>query len=238
MSNRVLRNYPEDIDNFLRVSFVDEELGNKLFSADLSPRVAFSSEERRTGIYRRILSTLRDGIVIGDKKFDFLAFSSSQLRENSAWMFASRPGLTAADIRKWMGDFREIRNAAKYAARLGQSFSSSRETLSVGRHERVMIPDVEIERDGIKYVFSDGIGKLSPDFARRVAKKCGINNSIPSAFQIRYGGYKGVLAVDPASTVKISLRKSTPNHNRKCHDSSNTISPQKTRTARAMTVAE
>ncbi|KAG5539159.1 hypothetical protein RHGRI_019648 [Rhododendron griersonianum] len=207
MSNRVLRNYHEDIDNFLRVSFVDEELG-KLFSTDLSPRVAFSSEERRTGIYRRILSTLRDGIVIGDKKFDFLAFSSSQLRENSAWMFASRPGLTAADIRKWMGDFRKIRNVAKYAARLGQSFSSSRETLSVGRHERVMIPDVEIVRDGIKYVFSDGIGKLSPNFARRVAKKCGINNSIPSAFQIRYGGYKGVLAVDPASTVKISLRKS------------------------------
>ncbi|KAI8545560.1 hypothetical protein RHMOL_Rhmol07G0048800 [Rhododendron molle] len=207
MSNRVLRNYHEDIDNFLRVSFVDEELG-KLFSTDLSPRVASSSEERRTDVYRRILSTLRDGIVIGDKKFDFLAFSSSQLRENSAWMFASRPGLTAADIRKWMGDFREIRNVAKYAARLGQSFSSSRETLNVGRHERVMIPDVEIVRDGIKYVFSDGIGKLSPDFARSVAKKCGINNSIPSAFQIRYGGYKGVVAVDPASTVKISLRKS------------------------------
>ncbi|KAA8532479.1 hypothetical protein F0562_032521 [Nyssa sinensis] len=41
VSNRVLRNYPEDIDNFLRVSFVDEELA-KLYSTDLSPRIASS----------------------------------------------------------------------------------------------------------------------------------------------------------------------------------------------------
>ncbi|KAH7839585.1 hypothetical protein Vadar_006011 [Vaccinium darrowii] len=207
MSNRVLRHYHQDIENFLRVSFVDEELGN-LFSTDLSPRKPFSSEEKRTQIYTRILSVLRDGIVIGNKKFDFLAFSSSQLRDNSTWMFASRNGLTAADIRNWMGDFHQIRNVAKYAARLGQSFSSSTETLSVGRHEIEIIPDVEILRDGIKYVFSDGIGKISADFARRVAKKCRLKGSTPSAFQIRYGGCKGVVAVDPTSSTKMSLRPS------------------------------
>jgi RNA-dependent RNA polymerase len=207
MSNRVLRHYRQDIENFLRVSFLDEELG-KMFSTDLSPRTPFSSEERRTQIYMRILSVLRDGIVIGNKKFDFLAFSSSQLRDNSAWMFASRDGFTAADIRIWMGDFHRIRNVAKYAARLGQSFSSSTETLSVARHEIEDIPDVEILRDGTKYVFSDGIGKMSADFANRVAKKCGLKGSTPSAFQIRYGGYKGVVAVDPTSRRKMSLRPS------------------------------
>ncbi|KAF7132752.1 hypothetical protein RHSIM_Rhsim09G0088800 [Rhododendron simsii] len=207
MSNRVLRHYHQDIENFLRVSFVDEE-GKKMFSTDLSPRTPFSSEEKRTQIYWRILSVLRDGIVIGNKKFDFLAFSGSQLRDNSAWMFASRNGLTAAEIRNWMGDFHRIRNVAKYAARLGQSFSSSTETLSVGRHEIEDIPDVEILQDGIKYVFSDGIGKMSAEFAHRVAKKCGLKRSTPSAFQIRYGGYKGVVAVDPTSRKKMSLRPS------------------------------
>ncbi|XP_038721190.1 RNA-dependent RNA polymerase 1-like [Tripterygium wilfordii] len=207
VSNRVLRNYPEDIENFLRVSFVDEEL-EKIYSTDLSPRTSSGDEDRRTGIYRRILSTLQNGLVIGDKKFEFLAFSSSQLRENSAWMFASRDGLNAADIRSWMGDFHQIRNVAKYAARLGQSFSSSTETLSVGQHEIEKIPDVEVQRCGITYIFSDGIGKMSAEFARRVAIKCGHKAFVPSALQIRYGGYKGVVAVDPTSSKKLSLRKS------------------------------
>ncbi|KAJ4972991.1 hypothetical protein NE237_006165 [Protea cynaroides] len=207
VSNRVLRHYSEHIDNFIRVSFVDESLDN-LRSTDLSPRTSSATEERRTGIYRRILSTLRNGIVIGEKKFDFLAFSSSQLRDNSAWMFAkTEGGITAAVIRKWMGDFRDIRNVAKYAARLGQSFSSSTETLNVYRHEVENIPDIELKRGWMTYVFSDGIGKISADFAERVAKKCGLKSS-PSAYQIRYGGYKGVVAVDPTSAMKLSLRKS------------------------------
>ncbi|TKY69219.1 RNA-dependent RNA polymerase 1 [Spatholobus suberectus] len=204
VSNRVLRHFREHIDNFLRVSFVDEEL-EKLYSADLSSR----TQNKKTEIYTRILSILKNGIVIGDKKFEFLAFSSSQLRENSLWMFApTRTGCTAASIRKWMGNFRQIRNVAKYAARLGQSFGSSTETLSVPRKEIEIIPDVmKLSSDGGKYVFSDGIGKISLEFARRVAEKCGYD-STPSAFQIRYGGYKGVVAVDPTSSFKLSLRKS------------------------------
>lgn len=202
MSNRVLRHFHDYIDNFLRVSFVDEEW-TKLFSTDLVPRVA--QESRRTKLYERVLSTLRDGIKIGNKKFDFLAFSSSQLRDNSLWMFAPTSGLDADGIRQWMGNFSGIRNVAKYAARLGQSFGSSKETLSVGENEIEKIDDV---KNGTKYTFSDGIGKISADFARRVAVKCGIRGSTPSAFQIRYGGYKGVVAIDPDSSVKLSLRPS------------------------------
>lgn len=198
VSNRVLRNFSKYIDNFLRVSFVDEEW-NKLFSTDLYAR------KTKTGIYKRILSILKNGIVIGSKKFDFLAFSSSQLRDNSAWMFASTENLCASDIRNWMGDFSDIRNVAKCAARLGQSFSSSKETLTVPQNEIEIIPDVE---NGTRYIFSDGIGKISDDFARKVARKCDLENSTPSAFQIRYGGYKGVVAVDPTSSWKLSLRKS------------------------------
>lgn len=201
VSNRVIRHYSEDIDNFIRVSFVEEDCG-KIYSADLAPR---SVNEKRTKLYMRILDILRNGIAIGDKRFEFLAFSSSQLRENSAWMFASKRGLTATDIRKWLGDFSKIRNVAKYAARLGQSFSSSTETLTVRADEVEIIHDIE---NAAGYLFSDGIGKISAEFARRVAIKCGLKSSTPSAFQIRYGGYKGVVAVDPTSSKKLSLRRS------------------------------
>ncbi|XP_047307594.1 probable RNA-dependent RNA polymerase 1 [Impatiens glandulifera] len=207
MSNRVIRQFSSYVDNFLRVSFVDEELG-RLHSMDLSPRSA--SIEKRTGVYKRVVETLRNGIKIGDEKFNFLAFSSSQLRENSAWMFSSTKdgAITADSIRKWMGDFHKIRNVAKYAARLGQSFSSSTETLTILNEEIDFIHDIETVTRGISYTFSDGIGKISSDFARKVAKKCNISGSVPSAFQIRYGGYKGVIAVDPDSSSKISLRPS------------------------------
>ncbi|XP_058079109.1 probable RNA-dependent RNA polymerase 1 [Magnolia sinica] len=205
ISNRVLREYAEDIDNFLRITFVDED-SDKIRSTDLVTRAVLANGEQHTDVYKRILSILRNGIVIGDKKFEFLAFSSSQLKENSAWMFAARSGLNAAGIRKWMGDFSKIRNVAKYAARLGQSFGSSKETLSIDRHEIEHIPDIEIKNK--KYNFSDGIGKISADFAKSVAIKCDIGGLTPSAFQIRYGGYKGVVAVDPMSPSKLSLRKS------------------------------
>lgn len=206
LSNRVVRRFIDDIDNFLRVSFVDEEL-DKIRSIDLSPRISAENSER-TRVYDRILSVLRNGIVIGDKKFEFLAFSASQLRENSFWMFASREGLSAADIRDWMGDFREIRNVAKYAARLGQSFGSSRKTFCVEEHEIEVIPDVEVERKNMTYCFSDGIGKISEALAVKVAEKCGLIGHTPSAFQIRYAGYKGVVAIDPTSEMKLSLRNS------------------------------
>ncbi|XVF85596.1 hypothetical protein PTKIN_Ptkin17bG0129700 [Pterospermum kingtungense] len=206
LSNRVLRRYINDIDNFVRVSFVDEELG-KIHSTDLSSSTSVS-DRRRTRVYQRILSTLKNGIVIGDKKIEFLAFSTSQLRENSVWMFASKPGLAAVDIREKMGHFHVIRNVAKYAAALGQSLSNSRETFDVKMNEIEIIPDIEIETDGKKYNFSYGIGKISEKLAKEVARKCGLTGHTPSAYQIRYAGFKGVVAVDPSSSVKLSLRKS------------------------------
>ncbi|KAG6426193.1 hypothetical protein SASPL_110412 [Salvia splendens] len=207
VSNRVLRNFHDHIDNFLHVSFVEEDW-SKMYASDLAPKGAGGDENTRTKLYSRILSTLRNGITIRSKKFEFLAFSSSQLRENSLWMFAPTDNLNADGIRRWMGDFSSIRNVAKYAARLGQFFGSSTETLSVTQNEVDKIPDVEIVRDETTYIFSDGIGKISVDFAQRVAIKCGLRSNIPSAFQIRYGGYKGVVAIDPNSSVKMSLRPS------------------------------
>ncbi|XP_031247750.1 probable RNA-dependent RNA polymerase 1 [Pistacia vera] len=206
LSSNVLRTYSDDGENFIRVSFVNEDL-KKIHPTDLSPRASLANTERHTRVYQRILSTMRNGIVIGDKKFEFLAFSNSQLKDNSVWMFASRPGLTASEIRERLGDFSAIRNVAKYSARLGQSFSSSREGVNVDKNEIEEIPDIEVEKGGVKYNFSDGIGKISATLAHMVAGKCGFR-TVPSAFQIRYAGYKGVVAVDPTSSIKLSMRPS------------------------------
>lgn len=71
-----------------------------------------------------------------------------------------------------------IKTVAKYAARLGQRFSS---TTPVGVQDLVVenIPDVE--RNG--FCFSDGIGCISTSFAKRVSETLQLDK-VPSAFQV------------------------------------------------------
>ncbi|PKU68673.1 probable RNA-dependent RNA polymerase 2 [Dendrobium catenatum] len=207
-SNYVIKHFSAYSSDFLRVSFVDEDWG-KLSSDALSARIeqGFTSKAYKTGIYDRILSILQDGIIIGSKKFEFLAFSASQLRANSCWMFSSNCDVTAESIRNWMGDFNKIRSVSKCAARMGQQFSSSFPAMCIESKDVDIIDDIYCDADGIKYCFSDGIGKVSLSLAEQIAQRFGMNRT-PSAFQIRYGGYKGVIAVDQTSFRKLSLRPS------------------------------
>ncbi|XP_061338622.1 RNA-dependent RNA polymerase 2 [Gastrolobium bilobum] len=209
-SNHVVKHFASYASDFMRVNFVEEDW-SKLPTNAVSTGVqkGIFSKPFKTEIHKRILTILRDGIVIGLKRFEFLAFSASQLRSNSVWLFASNDNVKAADIRDWMGCFNNIRSVSKCAARMGQLFSSSMQTFEVPTQDVQIIPDIGVSSDGINYCFSDGIGKISQSFARQVAQKLKLDQSkIPSAFQIRYGGYKGVIAVDRRSFRKLSLRRS------------------------------
>ncbi|CAB5391526.1 unnamed protein product [Rhizophagus irregularis] len=142
-SNRVIRRFRDKMDNFLRIQFVDEACG----------KVGSSNGNNIYALYNRIYHTLNRGIKIGNRHYEFLAFSSSQLRDHSCWFFASTEDLTANHIRDWMGDFTSIKNVAKYAARMGQCFSSTREIqdLPVNNIEEIS----DIVKNG--YTFSDGV---------------------------------------------------------------------------------
>lgn len=115
-SNRVLRRWAEHADKFLRVQFADEAPGDKL---------RYHKNASKNDVFTRVHNTLRNGMVIGDRRYEFLAFGSSQFREHGAYFFASDKYITAADIRKWMGTFDQIRVVGKYCARLGQCFCRS-----------------------------------------------------------------------------------------------------------------
>ncbi|KAJ4841082.1 hypothetical protein Tsubulata_048259 [Turnera subulata] len=207
-SNYVVKHFAQFASDFMRVTFVEEDWSKLPVNAiSLSIHQDIFAKPFRTKIYHRILSILRDGLVLGAKRYEFLAFSASQLRSNSVWMFASNDSVKAESIREWMGCFSKIRNVSKCAARMGQLFSSSVPTFVVPEREIDIIPDIEVNSDGIQYCFSDGAGKISLAFARKIAQKCELKQ-IPSAFQIRYGGYKGVVSVDRNSFRKLSLRGS------------------------------
>ncbi|XP_057865093.2 RNA-dependent RNA polymerase 6 [Cryptomeria japonica] len=212
LSNRVIRNFKKYADRFLRVTFMDdnmEAMSSMALNVPTAPivrEVSSSSPAHRTAIYRRVKQILLHGFELCGRKYSFLAFSSNQLRDRSAWFFATE-NIEIHQIKTWMGTFPK-NNVAKHAARMGQCFSSTYCT--------VQVPKVKLEKDfeDIKrngHEFSDGIGKITPDLAREVAQRLQLNINPPSAYQIRYGGYKGVVATweaEPGSKHKLSLRPS------------------------------
>ncbi|KAK3707260.1 hypothetical protein LTR37_012261 [Vermiconidia calcicola] len=194
ISNRVIRQYWQHADRFLRVRFTDEKDRGKIMSPD---------DASMNEVFTRVKRTMTNGIKIADRHYEFLAFGNSQFREGGAWFFASTGELTAQKIRDWMGNFEHIKVIAKYCARIGQAFSTTRAVqIAVNRED---IPD--INRNG--YCFTDGVGKISPFLAQMIAREHNLpstNSDYPSVFQFRLGGCKGVLAVDPSvpwNTVQI-----------------------------------
>ncbi|KAH7839138.1 hypothetical protein Vadar_000215 [Vaccinium darrowii] len=212
LSNRVLRNYREVSDRFLRVTFMDEgmqTLNSSVFNVHVSPIVkdiTSNTFPQKTAVFERVKRIVNEGFYLCGRKYSFLAFSSNQLRGQSAWFFAENKHISVLDITNWMGKFSD-RNTAKCAARMGQCFSSTYATVEVSPDEvDKKLPDIKRN----SYTFSDGIGKITPDLVMEVAEKLQLRVNPPCAFQIRFAGFKGVIACWPGNNdgVRLSLRPS------------------------------
>lgn len=201
--NRILRKFPQHHEFFARVQFCDEN-GQNLF---YNGRINYSQ------IYQRYKHVLDNGIQLAGRRFTFLGFSSSSLRAHSVWFsapFIDHYGRHQSYqvIMNELGDFSEIRCPARCAARIGQAFSETPFSISLEELDIVRnIPDVT-SSDGSR-VFSDGVGTLSQELVYRIWEEIPQSKAAPTAFQIRYQGAKGMLALDsrlPGSLM--CLRKS------------------------------
>lgn len=199
IANRILRKYRDIQDRFLRVQFTGELLEGRINSR--------ADTDRDDEVYKRVYRVLDKGIRIGDRHFEFLAFGNSQMRENGAYFFAPTDNVSCDEIRRGMGSFGHIKSVAKYAARMGQCFSTTREVRAVNVPNIQSIPDIENEQG---YCFTDGVGKISRLLADLAANELGLGFHIkPSAYQFRMGGCKGVLTVWPdAKKSEVHIRKS------------------------------
>ena len=205
MSNRIVRKFIENhsfsSEAFIRVSIGDENTDN-LYSHDLSEQVEI-----------RIKDLILNGITIGKRKYYFLAYSSSQLKEQSLWMVSPEHGWTVERMRESMGDFSMCKSPSKYAARIGQCFSTtinatSSKTCSDGKgllnwmktrleltgsstpQVNDALPDI-VSTNGMEH--SDGVGLISRSFMDNILLQLpyNLNPNDVSAIQIRYGGAKG-----------------------------------------------
>ncbi|KAI9929614.1 hypothetical protein MW887_001088 [Aspergillus wentii] len=190
-TNRILRKFPNHRDYFIRVQFCNEN-GQDL---QFSPRI------NNDDIFARFRNILSRGIEIAGRTYTFLGFSHSSLRSHSVWFSApfmddDEHFQTYFSIIKALGDFSRITTPARCAARIGQAFSDTPFAINLDEnHIQVMrIPDVQSD-DGQR-VFSDGVGTVSWNVVETVWSGLPWKKGLPTCFQIRMGGAKGMLAVD------------------------------------------
>lgn len=115
-------------------------------------------------LYDKILRVLLDSIKIMGRSYVPLGWSGSQLRNSSLWYFSevesNEPpffNMTQQTILSFLGDFEEIRIAAKKAARIGQAFSSSYSFDSSSLTYKV----IDDNKSSKGFLFTDGIGQIS-----------------------------------------------------------------------------
>ena len=208
-SNRVIRHYqshdPSLTDRFIRVEFRDED------------RLAYRWDGNVDGTWflqQRVGEHLRHGFELGGRKFEFLAYSTSALREHSVWFVSPfrdpvEGYVTSEKIRSSLGDFSKLlRTPSKYAARIAQAFTATDPSVKIQR-------DQWEEQDDLGN-HTDGVGTISPQLADMIWEaKCKSSRHVmehrvkPSAFQFRFLGYKGVVVVDyQLQGIKMRLRES------------------------------
>jgi RNA-dependent RNA polymerase len=195
MSNRVVRKFMGEesfsAEAFLRVQITDEN-GLSLFGHDLTTKVE-----------QVLKGALLDGIDICGRRYEFLAYSSSQLKECSVWMTCPESGWTIALMRIALGDFSGCKSASKYAARIGQCFSTTVEgaqgqdstAIDDAKLRHCVIDDVWGDRN-MEMCHSDGTGLIRREAVNDLLGRIPFSPKDPtdvSIVQIRFGGAKGTL---------------------------------------------
>lgn len=199
-ANRVLRQYADFIDHFIRVIFTDEDGGSVRYDPRASHRVVY--DERFRGV-------LNGSTIIAGRGFDFLGFSHSALRGHSCWFMApiAHEGTLffAAHILKKLGNFETIRTPAKCATRIGQNFTDTNDTINLDQSSLGEL--ALVTRNG--YDFGDGVGTVSQELLSEIWRVNGTKRLLkPTVLQIRFQSAKGVVALDSRLKGKQLLLRS------------------------------
>jgi hypothetical protein len=192
VKNRILRRFPDHSEYFIRVQFCDED------GADIQ----FNSNVSNQDVYDRYKNVFNNGIQIAGRAYKFLGFSHSSLRKHSAWFMApfyhEDKLHTYFTVISYLGTFDDIYSPARCAARIGQAFSETPLAISLAanRISYRYVEDVK-SQDGSR-VFSDGVCTISRPVMDAIHSYIphGKLQYGPTCFQIRWGGAKGMLALD------------------------------------------
>lgn len=194
--NRAIANDP--LDHFLSISFADFRLRqatNVLSTSQIIEPTSTPATAKESADY--ITRLLKTGLTINGVTYNFYGHSNSQLKSRTCFLMAAGKQEISNKVNS-LGDFSRIGSVGKLAKRIALMFSAAEVACEIRPELCEDIPDVETK----DYNFTDGCGPLSSNCAKILVRKIDIQfrntRYIPSVFQIRYRGYKGVLTIDPA----------------------------------------
>ncbi|CAF2347051.1 unnamed protein product [Rotaria sp. Silwood2] len=183
-SNRVFRYISNASQSMALVEFRDDT-GSAYLSKELVPFLKHY---------------LENGFWFGNRHYIYLHHAQSQIRQKQFYFYCENEGKMKREVLEaWMGNFDDEQLPAKNTARRTQPFSSTEATIEIDKQFVNVIPDLKTT-DG-KYNFTDGVGQISPELNQLIHESIGINvekgEYVSSVLQIRYGGCKGTVAVNP-----------------------------------------
>lgn len=166
-SNRVIRQYSGHEEHFIRVDFRDEDMLQYRWDRAV---------DGASFVRERVGPTLKEGFELGGRRFEFLAYSSSALREHAVWFMnpfqdeQTGRWVTSETIRQAQGDFNDLGNKkfyllnqpSKYAARLAQAFTATDPSVDLRRYQWQRVEDIASPAEA---VFTDGCGTISHSLA-------------------------------------------------------------------------
>ena len=135
------------------------------------------------------------GFNLGEKNYRFFNFSQSQFRNKACWLLTEPEKI----LRK-TGNYLKIKNVAKYGARVSQNLTTTIKTIKIPSKNIIKINDIILNKKinirgkekKVKYIFSDGVGKISYNLAKKITSILKLKEGVPSCFQGRFLGCKGV----------------------------------------------
>uniref|UniRef100_T1JWM7 RNA-dependent RNA polymerase n=1 Tax=Tetranychus urticae TaxID=32264 RepID=T1JWM7_TETUR len=204
-----------EIDCVLRVIYRDENSGplsstfnNFGFNQQKGKRYDEENVDCVTSMLKHRL--LKNGLCVAGRTYQYFGASPSQLKDGGMMLYSKdSQNRTAASIRSSLGIVKE-KSVPKYMSRIGLSLSQVMAFVDLPGYTKIYLTsDIyggSHPHTNKPYNFTDGCGSISLEAARyiyddlirqKVLERKGDDCYIPSAFQIRFMGSKGMLVVDP-----------------------------------------
>ena len=158
-----------------------------------------------------IREALKRGVSVNGERYHFLGCSSSGMKSRKCYLLRGSVENVEFVLSR-CGNFSKIKMVSKRLKRISQLFSVAKDSGVAVPDEKVkLIEDIETSGGN----FTDGCGFVGLKLAKQIAKGAieqeieSPGDGVPSVFQIRFQGCKGIIIKDPnVGSDTIHVRKS------------------------------